>query len=100
MIDAQLISPGDAVCPGNRITFACQHAEPGATIWRIYLQLRVLAQIVLSNEVGFSYSFQGDPGFGFQLQISSITSNIITTELQVANCSEAAKQCQRRMCWQ
>ena len=83
MIDAQLISPGDAVCLGNHVTFTCHHAEPGRPRWRIYIPLKVLAQIVLSNEVRFMHSFQEDPGFGFQLQISSITPKNITTELQV-----------------
>ena len=78
---AQLTSPSEPVCPGNRIIFTCQ--QPGAFAqWRIDLQ-PTLRQTVQSTQVGSVITFGVDRGFNFELHIVSNSSGILTTELQV-----------------
>ena len=83
-IDAQLMSPIDPVCPGNRIIFTCQ--LPGAIIrWRVFLLQQVtLENIAQTSQYGLApVKFVDDPGFNFEIHIVSNSSTNATTELQV-----------------
>ena len=83
VIGAQLTSPSEPVCPGNRVIFTCQ--QPGAlTVWMIYLpSSRTLQNIVQNPRYGSVWTFAADPGFDFEIHVVSNSSNSITTELQV-----------------
>ena len=84
-VDAELLSPSDPVCPGNRVIFTCQLSGAFAR-WRINLpSVLTLQNTAQSSQVGSVLTFVNDPGFNFELHIVSFNSNIdiITTELQV-----------------
>ena len=89
VIDAQLTSPGEPVCPGNRIIFTCQ--QSAFTTWMVRLPQQTLQQTVTGQNSpnGSVLTFEGqtDP-FNFEVHVVSSTSNsshiIITTELQVS----------------
>ena len=83
---AQLASPSEPVCSGNRVIFTCQ--QPGAFAqWRINLQ-PTLRQTAQSTQVGSVITFGVDSGFNFELHIVSNSSGILTTELQVTTVRE------------
>ena len=84
-VDAQLMSPIEPVCPGNRAIFTCQ--LPGAiTRWRVYIVLPqqvTLENTARSSQYGSPVKFTADPGFNFEIHVLSNSSTNITTELQV-----------------
>ena len=83
-VDAQLMSPIEPVCPGNRVIFTCQ--LPGAiTRWRVFLpQQLTLENTARSSQYGLpAVKFAGDPGFNFEIHVVSNSSANATTELQV-----------------
>ena len=83
-VDAQLISPSEPVCPGNRVIFTCQ--LPGSLIrWTITLSSSTIDNSVQSpqNGPGSILRFPEDPGFNFEIHVISSGSDGITTELQV-----------------
>ena len=81
-IDAQVKSPSEAVCPGNRISLFC--CQTGAfSKWRLNLPSIKLRNTARSSQIGSALPFQSDLGFQFGLHIVSTASNSITSELQV-----------------
>ena len=83
-VDAQLMSPIEPVCPGNRVIFTCQ--LPGAiTRWRVFLpQQFILENTARTSQYGLApVKFAGDPGFNFEIHVVSNSSTNATTELQV-----------------
>ena len=78
IIDTQLTSPSEPVCPGNPVIFTCQQSLSGGnTRWDI----KSRHQNVQSTQVG-SITFEVD-GFQFEVRVVSTSSNILTSELQV-----------------
>ena len=82
ILDAQLPSPSDPVCPGNRAIITCQQSGVVAR-WRISLPSGALENTALSSQIGSVLTFLNDPGFNFELHVVSFNSNILTTELRV-----------------
>ena len=80
-IDAQLTSPSEAVCPGNRVIFTCQQTG-FVSRWTINLPSVMLQNIVLISQWGSIVTFANDP-FDFEIHVVSNSSNSITSELQV-----------------
>ena len=88
VIDAQLTSPVEAVCPGNRVIFTCQQAG-SLSRWMIYLPSIILQSAAQSSQNdGSTLTFDNDPGFHFELHVVSNSSNSIASELQVTAVSE------------
>ena len=77
VIDAQLTSPVEAVCPGNRVIFTCQQAG-SLSRWMIYLPSIILQSTARSSQNGSTLTFDNDPGFHFELHVVSNSSNSIT----------------------
>jgi hypothetical protein len=96
-VDAQLMSPSDPVCPGNPVIFICQ--QPGTIAeWMITLPSGTIQTVVESSQYGsiLTINVTADPGFDFEIHIVSISSNSLTTELQVTAVRElngVAVQC-------
>ena len=82
ILDAQLPSPSEPVCPGNRAIFICQQSGAVAR-WMIFLPSGTLENTALNSQIGSVLTFVNDPGFNFGLHVISFNSNIITTELWV-----------------
>ena len=81
--DAQLTSPGEAVCVGEQVVFVCQQTGPTLT-WRVDLPGgSSIERSVLSPEVGTVVTFVNDPGLGFEIHILSPSSAGIISELRV-----------------
>ena len=76
------MSPIEAVCPGNRIIFACQQAGIFSR-WKIYLPSITLENAVRNSLNGSILTLVDDPGFNFEIHVVFISSNGITSELQV-----------------
>ena len=82
ILDAQLTAPDEAVCPGNHI-FICQQTG-FLSSWTINLpsvQLHTYSTVRFPERV--RSTFQNDPGFHFEVHITSNSTNITTSELQV-----------------
>ena len=74
------MSPGEPVCPGNRISFTCQKSGLPVLDWTITLSSGVkLSATVRFSQQGSIVTFVGDPGFNFEIHIVSSD----TTELHV-----------------
>jgi hypothetical protein len=81
--DAELMSPSEPVCPGNRVIFPCQQSGAIAR-WTITLPSVTLKNTAQSSQTGLlNFTTPADPGFNFEIHIVSFSSNILTTELQV-----------------
>ena len=85
--DAQLTSPGEAVCVGEQVVFVCQ--QSGSTLrWTVgNLPGGVSNELTItssSSQAGMVLTLVDDPGFGFEIHVlsSSSSSNVIT-ELHV-----------------
>ena len=76
------MSPTEAVCPGNRIIFACQQAG-SVSRWKIYLPSIALLSTIRSSQNGSILTLVDNPGFNFEIHVVSNSSNSITSELQV-----------------
>lgn len=73
--DAQLTSPGAAVCVGRQVEFICQHLGlPRTMRWTVTLPGVVLRAYSPMN-IGMTQSFENDPGYGFELEVLSSTPN-------------------------
>jgi hypothetical protein len=82
-VDAQLMSPSEPVCPGNRVIFTCQQSGAIAR-WTITLPSVTLENTAQSSQTGsLTFTTPADPGFNFEIHIVSFNSNSLTTELQV-----------------
>ena len=83
LLDAQLTSPSEAVCPGNRVIFTCQltgfFSRWTINLPSVILMLHNSAQI---SQQGSIVTFSNDP-FDFEIHVVSNRSNSITSELQV-----------------
>ena len=84
VMDAQLVSPTEAVCPGNRIIFTCQQTGD-VSRWRINLRMPSinLQSTVRRSQNGSILTLVDDPGFNFEVHVVSNSSNSITSKLQV-----------------
>ena len=84
LLDAQLTSPNEPACPGNRIIFVCHHTGL-LSRWTITLPstMQRLENNTLMRPIGSIVTFENDPSFHFELHIVSIGPNSITSELQV-----------------
>jgi hypothetical protein len=84
IIDAQLMSPSEPVCPVSRVIFTCQQSGAIAR-WTISLPSGTLQNAAQSSvhDPGSLLTFVNDPGFNFEIHVVSSNSNNITTELQV-----------------
>ena len=81
LLDAQLTSPSEAVCPGNRVIFTCQQTSI-VSRWTINLPSVVLHNSAQISQRGSIVTFTSDP-FDFEIHVVSNSSNSITSELQV-----------------
>jgi hypothetical protein len=83
-VDAQVASPSDPVCPGNRVIFTCQQGGAFAR-WTIYLPTgQTLQQPAQNSRYGSVETFMNDPGYIFEIHVLSNSSSAsITSELQV-----------------
>ena len=81
LLDAQLTSPSEAVCPGNRVIFTCQQTG-FLSRWAIYLPSLMLQNSIQISQRGSIVIFAKDP-FDFEIHVVSNSSNNITSELQV-----------------
>ena len=84
--DAQLTSPGEAVCVGEQVVFVCQ--QIGSTLrWTVDLPGGVSNQLstsAVSSQSGTVWTIPNDPGFGFEIHIlSSSSASSVITELRV-----------------
>ena len=81
LLDAQLTSPSEVVCPGNRVIFTCQ-LTGFFSRWTINLPSVILQSPAQILQRGSIVTFSNDP-FDFEIHVVSNTSNSITSELQV-----------------
>ena len=87
LLDAQLTSPGEAVCVTNQVVFGCQ--QTGSFIrWTVGNLPRgintELTRSASSSQVGIVLTFTDDPGFGFEIHVlSSSSSSSVLSELRV-----------------
>ena len=84
LLDAQLTSPNEPACPGNRIIFVCHHTGL-LSRWTITLPstMQRLENSTLMRPIGSIVTFENDPGFNFELHILSNSPDNITSVLQV-----------------
>ena len=85
MSDAQLTSPGEAVCVGQQVVFVCQQTG-SAVRWTVNLPGGIsneLLHSVSSSEAGRVLKFSND-SFGFEIHVlSSSSSSSVISELRV-----------------
>ena len=81
MSDAQLTSPGEAICEGEQVVFTCQQSG-SASRWTVNLPGVLISNSASSSQAGRVLTFVDDPGFGFEIHILSSSSPIIS-ELHV-----------------
>ena len=92
--DAQLTPPGEAVCVGEEVVFVCQ--QNGSTsLFNLVLTWIVdlpggtsIERSVFAPKVGTVWTFENDPGFGFEIRILSSSSAGKMSQLHVTAARE------------